>query len=79
MITFHIFCTDKLKSDIIDKKVDFVSAEVKMSGKNLLVNIEKMDLDTLSSIIDIIHKYGVSSQEDHDDISVEEEDILRNY
>ena len=67
-------------SDSNSKKIDFGEAKVKRLGKNFQVFIESGDLNSLQKIIDIIHKYGISSQEDHDDdLTKEEEAILEMY
>ena len=77
MIFFSIYCTEKLARDI---EIGKVSIPCKMNGRNLRVSVDEDDFDFLEKVIDVIHQYGVSSQEDHDhDLSKREKEILRGY
>ena len=79
MITFNIYSTDKMLSDFNDNKISFGHSKVRNSGKKFVVDVLSGDLESLQMTIDIIQRYGVSSQEDHDDILEEERKVLESY
>jgi hypothetical protein len=64
----------------MDIEIGKINLPCKRSGKSLRVSVDENDLDFLEKVIDLIHQYGVSSQEDHDhDLSKREKEILRGY
>ncbi|MCX6822095.1 MAG: hypothetical protein NTW30_04945 [Candidatus Aenigmarchaeota archaeon] len=79
MITFFVYCNDKMSKDMVEGKVDFGMGIIKKSGKNIRIVIPTGEIDTLNTVISVIKYYGVSSQEETDeDLEDAERDLLES-